>query len=133
MVKFLNKDRSESKYLGPRIELRPTFPNVSTAGCAHGPSDCPGAKSFPTRGLVGWYQYPAALGSPERVPALIEPTRSGRQGPVSLEAWQLLRLGVNGNPLEKLVVPFNSHPPIRKSAARPASPSHFFPLPKGSW
>src|SRR6266404_5356116 len=130
MLKFLNKDKSVSKYLGPRSELRPMLPKVSTAGCAHGPSDWPAVKSCT---VVGWYQYPVAFGSPERVPSLIEPTLSGRHGPVSLEAWHDFRLGVNGSPLEKFVVPFNSQPPMSKSAARPAFPANFFPLPKGSW
>src|SRR5882672_2647981 len=131
MLKFLNKDRSLSKNLGPRSELRPMFPNVSTAGCAQDPLDCPAAESCTP--LVVWNQYPGAFGSPERVPSLIEPTLSGRHGPVSLEAWQELRPGVKGNPLEKLVVPFNSQPPISRSATRPASAPHLFPLPKGSW
>src|SRR5260370_1259055 len=131
MLKFLNKARSESKYFGPRNELRPTLPKVSTLGCAHGPSDCPAA-ARETRFVV-WNQYPGTSGCPERVPALTGPTRSGRQGPVSLDAWQESRLGVKGKPLEKFVVPFNSQPPMSKSAALPTSPAYFFPWPKGSW
>src|ERR1700751_1649494 len=131
MVKFLNKARSVSKYLGPRSWLQPTLPKVSTGGWAHGPSACPAAESCTP--LVVWNQYPGAFGSPERVPSLIEPTLSGRHGPVSLEAWQELKLGVNGKPLEKFVVPFNSQPPMSKSPTRPTSPANFFPLPNGSW
>src|SRR5712692_2622707 len=131
MLKFLNKARSESKYFGPRKELRPTLPKVSTLGCAHDPEDCPAVTSETP--LVPWNQYPATSGCPERVPALTGPTRSGRQGPVSLDAWQEFRPGVKGNPLEKFVAPFNSQPPMSKSAARPTSPAYFFPLPKGSW
>src|ERR1700674_6097425 len=101
MLKFLKKARSECKIFGPRKVLRPTFPNVSTLGCAHDPADCP-AVTRPTPFVV-WNQYPGTSGCPERVPALTGPTRSGRQGPVSLEAWQLLRLGGKGNPLENVV------------------------------
>src|SRR6266404_2079534 len=130
MLKFLNKDRSESKNLGPRSELRPMFPNVSTAGCAHDPLDCPAAERVSP--FVVWNQYPGRFGSPERRPSLIEPTLSGRHGPVSLEAEQELKPGVKGKPLEKFVVPFTSQPPMIKSPARPTFPPHFFPLPNGS-
>src|SRR6266436_6408684 len=131
MVKFLNKARSESKYRGPRMELRPTFPNVSTPGWAHDPLDFPAASSATP--LVVWYQYPGAFGSPERRPALIEPTTSGRHGPVSLDGWHVLRLGVNGNPLEKFVVPFNSQPPMSKFPRRPTLLPNLLPVPNGSW
>src|SRR5260370_32178183 len=131
MLKFLNKARSESKYFGPRNELRPTLPKVSTLGCAHGPSDCPAA-ARETRFVV-WNQYPATSGCPERVPALTGPTRPGRQGPVSLGAWQELRPGVNGNPPETVVVPFISQPPMSKSAPLPTLPAHFFPWPQANW
>src|SRR6266404_4255725 len=131
MVKFLNKARSESKYLGPRKVLRPTFPNVSTAGCAHDPLAFPAASSATP--AVVWNQYPGAFGSPLRVPSLTEPARSGRQGPVSLDGWQVLRLGVKGNPLEKFVVPFNSQPPMTKSPRRPTLLPNLLPVPNGSW
>src|SRR5260370_37544181 len=107
MLKFLNKARSESKYFGPRSELRPTFPNVSTAGCAHDPLACPAAESVTA--FVVWNQYPGTSGCPERVPSLTVPTRSGRQGPVSLDAWQELRPGVKGIQLAKFVEPFTAH------------------------
>jgi hypothetical protein len=148
MLKFLNKARSESKNLGPCNVLRPTFPNKSHPGsrqeppasCAAPLQTLPG-DVFGKRGSgssetppVPWNQYPVVvLGSPDRVPALTGPIRSGRHGPVSLDAWQELRLGVKGNPLEKFVVPFNSQPPMSKSAALPTFPAYFFPWPKGNW
>src|SRR6266852_2047915 len=131
MVKFLNRAMSESKYLGPRMELRPTFPNVSTCGCAHEPLASPAAER--TTPFVVWNQYPGTFGSPERRPALIEPTTSGRHGPVSLEGWQDLRPGVKGNPLEKFVVPFSSQPPMSKSPRRPTLLPNILPVPNGSW
>src|SRR5258706_12417665 len=120
MVKFLNKAKSESKYLGPRKVLRPTLPKVSTAGCAHDPLALPAALSFTP--FVVWNQYPGTFGSPERLPSLTDATRSGRQGPVSLDGWQVLRPGVKGNPLEKFVVPFNSQPPPPPPPPPPTPP-----------
>src|SRR5260370_40158285 len=108
MLKFLNKARSESKYFGPRNELRPTLPKVSTLGCTHGPSDCPTA-ARETR-FVAWNQYPGTSGCPERVPALTGPTRSGRQVPVSLNVWQKSRLDVSDKPLAQCDFRFNSAP-----------------------
>src|SRR6266436_10065149 len=131
MVKFLNKAKSESKYLGPRKVLRPTLPKVSTAGCAHDPLALPAALSFTP--FVVWNQYPGTFGSPERLPSFTEATRSGRQGPVSLDGWQVLRLGVKGSPLEKLAVPFNSQPPMTKSPRRPTLLPNLLPVPNGSW
>src|SRR5258707_766447 len=131
MVKFLNKAKSESKYLGPRKVLRPTLPKVSTAGCAHDPLALPAALSFTP--FVVWNQYPGTFGSPERLPSLTDATRSGRQGPVSLDGWQESRPGVKGRPLEKFVVPYNSQPPMSKSPRRPTLLPNLLPGPNGSW
>src|ERR1700724_821653 len=127
MVKFLNKAKPESKYLRPRNWLRPTLPKVSTAGGAHDPLAFPAASSGTP--LVVWNQYPGRFGSPERLPSLTGPTRSGRQGPVSLDGWQVLRPGVKGNPLEKFAVPFNSQPPMSKSPRRPTLLPNLLPVP----
>src|SRR5258708_2714 len=131
MVKFLNKAKSESKYLGPRKVLRPTLPKVSTAGCAHDPLALPAALSFTP--FVVWNQYPGTFGSPERLPSLTDATRSGRQRPVSLDGWQESRPGVKGRRVEKFVVPFNSQPPMSKSPRRPTLLPNLLPVPNGSW
>src|SRR5213594_1448962 len=130
MEKSLNTDISVLKSFGPRKPLRPTLPKVSSAGWPHGPAVAP-AVSRVTPSVV-WNQYPPAVRSPERRPLLTEPTLSGRHGPVSFDGRQLLRLGVQGSPPEKVVALVIAQPPMTRSAARPMFPAHLLPRPKGS-
>src|SRR5262245_41934765 len=96
---------SRLKYFGPWNLPMPAFPKPSrVAVWPHGPACLPRV-SRETPPVVS-YQYPLALGSPDREPSFTLPTTSAMQGPWSMEAEQSLRPGVHGNPLEKLVVEF---------------------------
>src|SRR4030095_10378819 len=128
-------EKSTLKNLGLRIELRPALPNSLHPGWPHGPDvsgvSPPHTSAFSFVPPVPWNQYPAALGSPARLPSWTLPARSAMQGPASISGEQLLRFGVNGNPLEKFVELLMDQPPMIRSAALPTPDAHFLPCPKG--
>src|ERR1700730_1866448 len=130
IAKSLNKAKSVLKNFGPRKLLRPTLPNVSNAGCDHGPAVAPAVLSGTPP--VVWNQYPAAVGVPEREPSPTEPLTLGRHGLTSLDGPHDERLGVKGSPLEKFVALLIDQPPMRRSAARFRLEPHLLPRPKGN-
>src|SRR5437868_11295132 len=115
MWKFLNSDASVLKKCGPRKLLRSTLPNCPGAALAHGePAPMPTANQFC---CVRW-----PSGSP---------TRSGWHGPALTEQLAPDTEGVNGRPLDQVVMVLSCQPPKIRSTVLDAFPNSALPRPIG--
>src|SRR4029077_6591231 len=113
---FLKSDRSTSAKPGPVSVPRPTLPKVPKAGSE---------KAF---GLNHSVELPSMTG-PEKLAFTLG--RSGFLVSPSPDRFEPTS-GVNGNPLKKVLIPFNCHPPISLLSRPLAAVIQRLPGPKGS-
>src|SRR5207249_8443819 len=112
----LNKDVSTLNRAGPRIELRPAFPKVPAIGMvyARGSNQCSAVPEI-TGPLKFGFLSGTSMTLLLPVPELLKPT-----------------IGVIGNPLWALAIPFHCQPPI-KWFSNPVAPlPKRCPLPNGN-
>src|SRR5205814_6057559 len=112
---FFSTERSTSARPGPVYTPRPRFPNVPKAGREN---------AF---GLNHWLGFPVTTGP---VKAGFRFGRSGFLVSPSPEIFAPI-CGVNGKPLNSVVISFNCQPLIILLAVLPALPIQRWPLPRG--